>query len=148
LFQEIQEEHVASYLLGFEGNIYRPLAKVLLVPWHWNEVVGAIEVTGFDLLKDLDWPDEATHAEFCVGSANWDFTSTVFDTHYSELICLEKTSPIVDLHLKVEEAKGAGRSLLYFYIGFLKQKRKRVLPMKRIHNTVSLCKVFEVEAKQ
>lgn len=143
LVQGIQEEDVASYLLGFEGNKHRPLGKVLLVPWLWNESVGQVEVAGFHPLQDLDWPAEATHVELCVGRTNWDFESTIFDTQYSPLLCLEKTSPLLDLHLAVEEAKGAGRSLLYFYIGFLKQQRKTIKPLKRIHNTVSLCKVFD-----
>ena len=143
LVQGMREEDVASYLLGFEGNKHRPLDMVLLVPWLWNEALGQLEISGFNPLQDLDWPAEATHVEFCVGRTNWDFESTVFATQYSPLLCLEKSSPVLDLHLAVEEAKGAGRSLLYFYIGFLKQKRKRILGMKRIHNTVSLCKVFD-----
>jgi len=143
LVQGIQEEEVASYLLGFEGNKHRPLGKVLLVPWQWNEMLGQLEVASFNPMQDLDWPAEATHVEFCVGRTNWDFESTTFVTHYSELVRLEKTSPVVDLHLAVEEAKGAGRSFLYFYIGFLKQQRKTIKPLKRIHNTVSLCKVFD-----
>ncbi|MFE3869265.1 hypothetical protein ACFX5E_14465 [Flavobacterium sp. LS2P90] len=143
LAQGIQEEEVASYLLGFEGNKLRPLDKVLLAPWQWNVAACQVEVPEFDPLVHIDWPANASHVELCAGRTNWDFESTHFVTHYSETFTFEKISEVVDLQLAVAEPEASGLSFLYFYIGFSEKQRKKMKPLKRIHNTVSLCKVYE-----
>ena len=146
LVQGMKEEEVAYYLEGFEGNKFRPLNKVLLAPWQWNEGLGQLEVNGFDPLLHLDWPETATHVQLCAARCRWDFESRHFTTHYSETATFEKVSTKIDLHLAVQEPEGTGWELLYFYIGFSVKERKHFKPLKRIHNTVSLCKVFEYKA--
>ena len=143
LAEAMKDHEVACYLEGFEGNKLRPLSKVLLTPWEWNEVASQVELLGFNPLEHIDWPEAASQVTLCVGRTKWDFESPNFVTHYSEAFTFEKLSEIVDLNLSVAEPEGAGHSLLYFYIGFSERQRKRIVPLKRIHNTVSLCKVFE-----
>lgn len=143
LAEAMKDYEVACYLEGFEGNKLRPLSKVLLLPWHWNAVASQVELIEFNPLEHIDWPAAACQVTLCVGRTNWDFKSPEFVTHYSEMVTFDKLSTVVDLNLHVAEPNGAGHSLLYFYIGFSEKQRKNIKPLKRIHNTVSLCKVFE-----
>jgi len=143
LAEAMKAHEIACYLEGFEGNKLRSLTKVLLVPWIWNADASQVELVGFNPLEHLDWPAVATHVTLCVGRTKWDFESPNFVTHYSEMVTFDKLSTVADLNLPVVEPNGVGHSLLYFYIGFSEQQRKTIKPLKRIHNTVSLCKVFE-----
>ena len=59
------------------------------------------------------------------------------------MVIFDKLITVIDLNLHVSEPNGDGHSLLYFYIGFSEKQRKNIKPLKRINNTVSLCKVFE-----
>ena len=143
LAEAMKDYEVACYLEGFEGNKLRPLSKVLLLPWHWNAAASQVELVGFNPLEHIDWPAAASQVTLCVGRTKWDFESPDFVTDYSEMVTFEKLSSVADLNLHVVEPSGAGHSLLYFYIGFSEKQRKIIKPLKRIHNTVSLCKVFE-----
>jgi len=143
LAEAMKDYEVACYLEGFEGNKLRPLSKVLLTPWEWNAEVSQVEVAGFNPLEHIDWPEGAVQVTLSVGRTKWDFESPNFVTHYSEEVTFEKLSSTVDLNLTVAEPEGKGHSLLYFFIGFSEKKRRKIIPLKRIHNTVSLCKVFE-----
>ena len=146
LAQGMREEGVADYLIGFEGNKFRPLNQVLLTPWQWDETTGQITIKGFNPLPHIDWPEKATHVQLCAGRSRWDFEGRAFETHYSDLFTFEKESAAHDLQLKVAEPQNTGWELLYFYIGFSIRERKQLKPMKRIHNTLSLMKVFEYKA--
>lgn len=143
LAEAMKDFEVACYLEGFEGNKLRPLSIVLLTPWHWNAEISQVEVIGFNPFEHIDWPEGAAQVTLCVGRTKWDFESPDFVSHYSEEVTFEKLSTLVDLKLTVAEPEGKGHSLLYFFIGFSEKKRKKIVPLKRIHNTVSLCKVFE-----
>ena len=142
LAQGMQEEGVAAYLEGFEGNKFRPLPKVLLTPWQWNAIAGQVEVNGFNSLTHLDWPATATHAQICVARSRWDFEGRAFETHYSDLYTFEKESAAHDLQLKVAAPQNTGWELLYMYIGFSVKERKQLKPLKRVNNTVTLVKVL------
>ncbi len=143
LAEAMKDYEVTSYLEGFEGNKLRPLSKVLLTPWEWNVAASQVELKAFNALEHIDWPEAAIQVTLCVGRTKWDFESLDFVTLYSEAFSFEKENTLVDLNLTVAEPEGKGHSLLYFYIGFSEKQRKRIVPLKRIHNTVSLCKVFE-----
>jgi hypothetical protein len=114
-----------------------------LTPWEWNVAGSQVELKAFNPLEHIDWPEAASQVTLCVGRTKWDFESPDFVTHYSEAVTFEKGNTLVDLNLFVAEPEGKGHSLLYFYIGFSERQRKRIVPLKRIYNTVSLCKVFE-----
>lgn len=139
----MKDYEVACYLEGFEGNKLRPLSKVLLTTWIWNEAASQVELKAFNPLEHIDWPAAASQMTLCVGRSKWDFENPNFVTHYSEAFTFEKENTLVDLNFTVAEPEGKGHSLLYFYIGFAGKQRKRIVPLKRINNTVSLCKVFE-----
>lgn len=139
------EPDVAGYLEGFEGNKFRPLAKVLWAPWQWNTQLHQLEILGFEPGEHLNWPEEATHVEIGVARSRWDFENRNFTTQYSEEVLLAKTESIQDVLLPVAEPEGKGWELCYIFVGFHIKERKRMKPLKRIHNTVSLFKVVRCE---
>jgi len=132
-------------LIGFEGNKQRPLNKVLKTKWHWNDKSGGLIIANFNPGSHIDWPIDATQAHIAIARANWDYENNTFDTAYSDEYTFEIDSPTNNCEIKVGQPKGNNLQLLYVYIGFSKQDRKKTTLLKRINNTVSLCMRFENE---
>lgn len=97
-------------------------------------------VTLTDLIakKHLDWPEEATHAHLSSATANWDFENDSFDSCYSDEIILTKESEKQTLILQTNKPMGNHLYLIFLFIGFAKQERKKYKMLHRKTNTTTI----------
>lgn len=142
----LQQTGLQDWLLGLEGNKHRPLQKVLNCEWQWQEASGSLLFTGFIPELALDWPENTSHAVLGIARSRWDFENRYFSTVYSDEQVVAKTDTPIDLVFTAGNPEGAGWELLYVFIGFGVQARRRMKWAKRIHNTVGLVKVRRVES--
>lgn len=131
---------VEDILLNFESNKLRPLSKVLKSNFEWNSNESKLKLSEFNLLQDLDWPEEATHVHIAIATSNWDYENDLFQTNYSDVIILHKLSPISNLELSTATLLNSNLHLTYLFIGFAKQERWKYQVLHRKFNTA--CIVF------
>ncbi|ESU25974.1 hypothetical protein FLJC2902T_29870 [Flavobacterium limnosediminis JC2902] len=138
-FEEgIKSEYIPEILIGFEGNKNRPLDKVLKTAYQYNEGENTLTLSGFDPEKHLQWPEEeATHVQLQMAVADWDATTETFETNYSEEITLEKNQK-TDILLKTDTLEGKNWKIVYLYIGFALQQRRKFKILHRKNNTATI----------
>ena len=75
--------------------------------------------------------------------ANWNYTDNKFETLYSQEVVLKKeeetqTIILTTDKLKTETETENSIQLLYLFIGFSTQERKKTKELKRANNTVTI----------
>lgn len=125
-------------LVGFEGNKYRPLPKVLKTTYQYCTEKRTLIIERFNPLENLDWPEEATHVHLAMATANWDYENQIFDTCYGEEVILNKESESQTLSLNTDKPKGDNLQLTYLFIGFAIKERRKYNLLHRRHNTVTI----------
>jgi hypothetical protein len=70
--------------------------------------------------------------------ANWNFIENKFTTEYSEEIILNKEEKPTNIILETKQPEGNDLKLVFLFIGFSIQERKKVKELPRINNTVSI----------
>jgi hypothetical protein len=127
-----------DFLLLFESNKLRPLQKVLKLKEQCDLDNQTITLADFEAHKHLDWPEEATHVHLTSASANWDFENDTYDTCYSDEMILDKESAKQTIVLTTNKPKGNNLCLLFLFIGFSKQERKKQKFLHRKYNTTTI----------
>ena len=130
-----------SYFIGFEGNKTRPINKVLKTTWEWSETLSQLTLTNFNPNSDIDWPDEAHQVHIGIAHARWNYSEGRFETHYSQEVVLRKEAETQSIKLTTDYREpriGNSIQLLFFFIAFSVQERKKTKELKRINNTISI----------
>ena len=130
-----------EYFIGFEGNKLRPLNKVLKTAWTWDEKTSQLTFNNFNPKKHIDWPEESQNVHIAMALANWDYVEGTFETHYSQEEIIQKEQEIQTIILTTANEKPKTENsiqLLYLFIGFSIQDRKKTKELKRINNTVAI----------
>ena len=132
-----------EYFISFEGNKLRPLKKVLKTNWTWDENNNMLTIANLNPKKDIDWPEKADNVHLAIAHANWNYIDNKFETHYSQEVVLKKeeetqTIILTTDKLKTETATENSIQLLYLFIGFSTQERKKTKELKRANNTVTI----------
>ncbi len=128
-------ENLADILLDFEANKLRPLSRILKTKFEYNFDTKTIVFKNFNPLQHLDWPEDATHVHIAVAASNWDYENGLFETNYSEDILLEKDSITCQLSVTIDYPTQDKLSLLFLFIGFAKQERRKYKMLHRKFNT-------------
>jgi hypothetical protein len=144
----MENPETRNYFVGFEGNKLRPLKKVLKTNWTWDENNNTITIHDFNPETQIDWPEKADNIHFAIALANWNYIDNLFETNYSHEIVVQKEENTQTIILKTEnhchpheggKTKAANNiQLLYLYIGFSIQERKKTKELKRANNTVTI----------
>ncbi len=158
----IENPETRDYFIGFEGNILRPLNKVLKTDWIWDENKNILTLENFNAEKHINWPEKADNVHIAMAHANWNYLDNKFETYYSEEIILKKEeeTQTIKLITKNTQPKTENREpitqnrkpitdnrkpitdnfiqLLYLFIGFSIQERKKLKELKRSNNTNSI----------
>jgi hypothetical protein len=127
-----------EYFIGFEGNKLRPLSKVLKTTWTWNETTSQLTIDNFNPKTNISWPEEAHQVHIAIARANWNYEENKFTTDHSEEIVLGKEESPTNITLQTKIPEGNHVQLLFLFLGFSFQDRKKIKELKRIHNTVSI----------
>lgn len=132
-----------NLLIGFEGNILKPLNKTLKKKGKWDPKKGTFNFNNIALLEDIDWPETASLVHLAVAQTNWDYINDTFETAYSEEITFEKEAKTIDITLHPEKLKGEKLVLLYVFIGFSEKYKKKIKPLKRSFNSVTIQQILK-----
>jgi hypothetical protein len=130
-----------TYFVGFEGNKTRALNKVFKATWDWSETAHQLTLNNFNPKTNIDWPDQAQQVHLGIAHAHWNFVAGSFETYYSREVIIEKEEEIQTIKLTVEDqALDTENSiqLVFLFVGFSIQERKKTKEMKRINNTISI----------
>jgi len=128
-----------TYFLNFEGNKLRPLNEVLKANWHWDENEATLRFEQLIPSKHIDWPETAEQAHLAIALANWNYFENTFTTEYSEEIILKKDDTSVENSiLKTKTPTDNQLHILFLYIGFSKNNRRKSIDLKRSYNTVTI----------
>lgn len=132
-------EEARKYFIGFEGNKTRTLPKVLKTKYQWNDELNLITINKLNPKKHILWPEtECDNVHFAIATANWNYKENKFTTEYSEEIILNKEEKPTNILLETKKPEGNDLKLVFLFIGFSIQERKRVKELKRSNNTVSI----------
>jgi hypothetical protein len=132
---------VITYFLGFEGNRTRPLNKVLKTTWDWNETTLQLTLSNFSPKTNIDWPEEAQQVHLGIAHSYWNYVDGSFETHYSKEVLLknEEGAQTIKLTTDCQEVVIENSiQLVFFFVGFSMQERKKTKELKRINNTISI----------
>jgi hypothetical protein len=125
-------------LLFFESNKIRPLKKVLKIGWKYKPENRTFILSDFMPSQHLDWPEEATHVQIAIATANWDYEKDILNTCYSTEVTLEKMGEKQNITLLTAKPLGDQLHLTFLFIGFLKQERKKLKFLHRKYNTTTV----------
>lgn len=130
-------------LPGFEGNKLKPLYQTLKIKGKWNAESETFNISKLSLLEDIVWPETATIVHLAVAQTNWDYEKDTFETAYSEEITFEKEDKTVEVSLHPEKLNGEKLVLLYVFIGFSEKYKKKIRPLKRSFNSVTIQQILK-----
>lgn len=135
----LKSEEAKTFFVGFEGNKTRTLPKVLKTKHQWNDELNQLTVPKFNPKKHILWPEtECDNVHLAIATANWNYIENKFTTEYSEELILNKEQKPIDIVLKTKQPQGNDLKLVFIFIGFSIQERKRIKELKRSNNTVSI----------
>ena len=137
----MENPETKEYFVGFEGNKLRPLKKVLKTNWIWDENNNTLTIEGFIPETQVDWPEKADNVHLAIATANWNYSDNKFETHYSQEIIIKKEAESQSIILTSENREPTTNNniqLLYLFIGFSTQERKKTKELKRANNTVTI----------
>lgn len=127
------------FFIGFEGNKTRTLPKVLKTKHQWNDELNQLTVPKFNPKKHIFWPEtECDNVHLAIATANWNYIENKFTTEYSEELIINKEQKPIDIVLKTNQPQENDLKLVFIFIGFSIQERKKVKELKRSNNTVSI----------
>ncbi len=127
-----------TYFVGFEGNKLRPISKVLKTKWNWNETKSQLSIINFNPKTHVDWPMEAQQVHLAIARANWNYEENKFTTEHSEEIIVKKEDSPTNIMLQTNIPSDNQLQLLFIFIGFSIQDRKKTKELKRSNNTISI----------
>ncbi|MBC8882982.1 hypothetical protein H9X57_05020 [Flavobacterium piscinae] len=78
-----------------------------------------------------------------VAQSNWDYIKDTFETAYSEEVVYDKEDKTIDITLKPEKLIGEKLVLLFVFIGFSENYKKKIRPLKRSFNSVTIFKILK-----
>ena len=134
----LKQEDVKNYFLNFEGNKLRPLNKIAKIKWLWDEEKSILTIKNLKLDQNIMWPEKADNIHLAIARTNWMYLENKFETNYSEEIVLKKEDKTKTIELKVEKPREEQLQLVFLFIGFSVQERKKTKELKRANNTVSI----------
>ena len=132
-----------SLLVGFEGNRTKPLEKTLKINGKWDTKSETFNLSSLSLLEDIEWPETASQVHLAVAQSNWDYINDTFETAYSEEVVYNKEDKTIDITLKPEKLKGDQLVLLFVFIGFSENYKKKIRPLKRSFNSVTIQQILK-----
>jgi len=130
-----------TYFIGFEGNKTRPFNKVFKATWDWSATARQLTLNNFDPRTNIEWPDQAQQVHLGIAHAQWNYVDGSFETHYSREVLIQKEEEPQTIQLTTDYHASDTENtiqLVFLFIGFSIQERKKVKEMKRINNTVSI----------
>lgn len=138
----LQSPAALSFLIGFEGNKGRPLAKVLKKKVAFNWTNREINLKTIHPLRHLDWPENATEVHLQIAISNWNCEADTFETSYSNAIVLQKEAGLSKLDFKLEPLQNENFWLAFVHIKFSSSiyNTVKVLPNKWNTTTLIGCK--------
>lgn len=138
----LQSPAALSFLIGFEGNKGRPLAKVLKRKVAFNWTNREINLKTIHPLRHLDWPENATEVHLQIAISNWNCEADTFETSYSNAIVLQKEAGLSKLDFKLEPLQNENFWLAFVHIKFSSSiyNTVKVLPNKWNTTTLIGCK--------
>lgn len=137
----IENPETRSYFTGFEGNKLRSLNKVLKTNWVWDENYNTLTIENFNPEASIDWPEKANNVHLAIARSNWNYIDNKFETRYSQEIVIQKEEETQTIKITTENREPKTENniqLLYFFIGFSIQDRKKTKELKRANNTVTI----------
>ena len=135
----LKSEEAKTFFVGFEGNKTRTLPKVLKTKHQWNDELNQLTVPKFNPKRHILWPEtECDNVHLAIATANWNYIENKFTTEYSEELILNKEQKPIDIVLKTKQPQENDLKLVFIFIGFSIQERKRIKELKRSNNTVSI----------
>lgn len=138
LEQGLESENLPEIVIGFEGNRNRPLNKILKYNFEYCTEKNIVKLPDFTPENHLLWPlEEATHVQLQMATAYWNPKNETFQTTYSDEITLEKNQE-TNLQLTTKLLEGNCWKITFLYIGFAVLERRKLKPLHRKHNTVTL----------
>lgn len=138
LEEGIKSKHIPEILIGFEGNRNRPLHKILKTGLEYAPEKNTIQIKDFNPENHVTWSiEEATHVQLQMATADWDSANETFFTNYSEEVTLEKNHKDT-IVLCAEIPEGNNWKITFLYIGFAIQERRKLKPVHRKYNTVTI----------
>jgi hypothetical protein len=135
----LKSEEARTFFRGFEGNKTRTVSKVLKTKYQWNDEQNQLTISKFNPKKHLLWPEtECDNIHLAVATANWNYEENKFCTEYSEELIINKEEKPTDIVLKTKQPEGNELKLVFLFIGFSIQERKKVKELKRSNNTATI----------
>ncbi|MEZ4838754.1 hypothetical protein [Flavobacterium sp.] len=132
-----------NLLVGYEGNRSRPLYKTLKKRGEWNPKTETFHLPNLSIIDDIEWPENASKVHLAVAQSNWDYINDTFETAYSEEVVYDKEDKTIDITLKPEKLKGDKLVLLFVFIGFSENYKKKIRPLKRSFNSVIIQQILK-----
>ena len=130
-----------TYFIGFEGNKLRPLNKVLKTDWIWNEGKNMLTIENFSPKEHINWPEKADNVHIAIAKANWNYIENKFETQYSEEVVIKRVDETQTIKITTDNPEQKTENniqLVFLFIAFSIQDRKKTKELKRSNNTVSI----------
>lgn len=144
LEEGIKSDYAPKILIGFEGNRNRPLQKTLKKVFEYCPKKNTVLLTDFNPVNHLDWPtEEASHVHLQMAVSDWDPITDTSKTCYSEEIVLEKNQ-IGTITLSTEIPEGNNWKIIFLFIGFALEHRRKHKPLDKKHNTVTIINCYKI----
>ncbi|WP_418263887.1 hypothetical protein [Flavobacterium faecale] len=125
-------------LLGFESNKLRPLDKVLAIKPIAIPEKQTINIPDFHPETDIDWPENANELRMAMATVNWNYENDLFESCYSDEICLTKESPKQTLQLTTDKPVNHQLHLYFLCIYFATKDRKKIKILHRKYNSCTI----------
>lgn len=130
-----------TYFVGFEGNKTRPLNKIFKGIWDWSTTERQLTLHNFDPRTNIDWPDQSQQVHFGIAHAHWNYVDGSFETYYSREVVIQKEEETQTIKITTDYQGSDAENtiqLVFLFIGFSMQERKKTKELKRINNTISI----------
>jgi hypothetical protein len=106
--------------------------------WYWNPDCNEFKINKFNPAKHIDWPEKAEQVHIAIARTSWNFMENKFTTEYSEELIIEKQEKTSNLLLNTKTTNENEFNMVYLFIGFSFQDRKRTKELKRSNNSVTI----------
>ncbi len=100
-----------------------------------------LTLNNFNPKTNIGWPDQAQQAHLGIANTHWNYVDGNFETYCSREVLIQKEEETQTIKITTDyQASDTENTILlvFLFIGFSIQERKKTKEMKRINNTVSI----------
>jgi hypothetical protein len=132
-----------ALLKGFNLNSRATLDVILKKAFSVNTATGAINITGFSPINELDYTPGATHVRFTAGWARIDFSKGLKELALSNVVTLKIDAASGNVVLNPAPAPaGSGTDIFLLKVEFLQDEFGVLYPLSNgSYNTLSIVEV-------